>query len=66
MSKYVCFWNSKQATVSAVSTFQAQQIALSHFKAYNKRCKILAYQITVVLADSNDQAVVHNPSDITG
>ena len=45
MFNYVCFWNRKQVTVQAATSYEAQRKAAALLKARK------AYDVTVVLAD---------------
>ena len=52
MHNYVCFYNSKQAAITANTSFEAYQKAAEQFKVPSKK----QYMITVMLAD-----VTHTP-----
>ena len=52
MHNYICFYNSKQAAITANTSFEAYQKAAEQFKVPSKK----QYMITVMLAD-----VTHTP-----
>jgi hypothetical protein len=58
MNKYECFWKSKRITVEADTSYQAQQKAQSILKAKK------GYEITVMLAEKNGQAYIHEGSSL--
>jgi hypothetical protein len=58
MNGYVCFYKGKRVEVYADSSYVAQQKAATMLKA--KR----AYEVTVVLAEKNGEAVVHSTGGI--
>lgn len=58
MNKYECFWKSKRITVEADTTYQAQQKAQAILKAKK------GYEITVMLAEKNGQAYVHEVASL--
>ena len=45
MRPYIAFYRGKQTTVTAPSSYDAQQLAAKYFKARK------AYEVTVMLAD---------------
>ena len=49
--KYQAFYNGKECTVEATSSYNAQTAAFNVFSGMFPRKKIKAYQITVMLAD---------------
>ena len=58
MNKYECFWKSKRITVEAYTSYQAQQKAQEALKAKK------GYEITVMLAEKNGQAYVHEGASL--
>jgi hypothetical protein len=58
MNKYECFWKSKRITVEADTSYQAQQKAQAILKAKK------GYEITVMLAEKNGQAYIHEGSSL--
>ena len=58
MNGYVCFYKGKRVEVYAETSYVAQQKAATMLKA--KR----AYEVTVVLAEKNGEAVVHSTGGI--
>ena len=58
MNGYVCFYKGKRVEVYADSSYVAQQKAATLLKA--KR----AYEVTVVLAEKNGEAVVHSTAEV--
>jgi hypothetical protein len=55
MNGYIAFYKGKQLEVHADSSYEAQQKAAAQFKARK------SYEVTVVLAERNDEQVVHTP-----
>lgn len=58
MFTYVCFYKGKQITVQALRSYDAQLDAAKKFKAKK------SYEVTVVLAAKDGQAVEVNPASI--
>ena len=58
MNKYECFWKSKRITVEADTSYQAQQKSQSILKAKK------GYEITVMLAEKNGQAYIHEGASL--
>lgn len=58
MNGYVCFYNGKRVEVYADSSYAAQQKAATMLKA--KR----AYEVTVMLAEKDGEAVVHDTATV--
>lgn len=58
MNGYVCFYKGKKVEVYAETSFVAQQKAATLLKA--KR----AYEVTVVLAEKDGEAVVHSTVEV--
>jgi len=54
MNKYVCFWKSKQITVEASTSYEAQQKAQKQFGAKK------GYEVTVMLAELNGEVYVQS------
>ena len=55
MNGYIAFYKGKQLEVYATSSYEAQQKASAQFKAKK------SYDVTVVLAERNNEQVVHTP-----
>lgn len=53
MNTYIAFWRDKELSVSANSTFEAQQKAALAFKCRK------TWEVTVVLSAKQGQEVVH-------
>lgn len=53
MNGYICFYKGKQIEVQANSSYAAQLIAASQFKAKK------SYEVTVVLAEVEGRQVTH-------
>ena len=53
MNGYKCFYKGKEMEVQANTSYAAQLIAASHFKAKK------AYEVTVVLCEVQGKQVVH-------
>ncbi len=58
MNGYVCFYKSKRVEVYADTSHQAQLKAAGMLKVKK------AYEITVMLAEKNGEAVVHSTAAI--
>ena len=58
MNGYVAFWNGQQCEVYADSSYLAQAEAVVVFQK-NTRKKVKSYDVTVVLAEKNNEQVVH-------
>jgi len=58
MNGYIAFWNGNQCEVYADTSYKAQQIAVEEFQK-NTRKKVKSYDVTVVLAEKNNEQVVH-------
>ena len=54
MNGYICFYRGKQIEVQANSSYAAQLIAASQFKARK------SYEVTVMLAEKDGKQVVHS------
>jgi hypothetical protein len=50
---YVAFFNGRSTTVWADSSYEAQQLAAAYFRVKK------AYSVSVILPETNNQAVVH-------
>jgi len=57
MNGYVCFYNQKRFEVYADSTYLAQCVAAEKLRIKRR----LQHKITVILAEKNDQPVIHKP-----
>jgi hypothetical protein len=55
MNGYIAFYKGKRLEVHADSSYEAQQKAAAQFKTRK------SYEVTVVLAERNDEQVVHTP-----
>lgn len=55
MNGYIAFYKDKQLEVRADTSYQAQKQAAKLFKARK------AYEVTVVLAESGNEQIVHLP-----
>jgi hypothetical protein len=55
MNKYITFYRKQQLEVEAETSFEAQVKAAKIFKAKKN------YQVTVVLAETNDKPITHTP-----
>jgi hypothetical protein len=55
MNGYIAFYKGKQIEVYANTSYEAQQKAATQFRAKK------SYDVTVVLAEHNNEQVVHNP-----
>ena len=55
MHGYIAFYKDKRLEVYATSSYEAQQKAASQFKARK------SYEVTVMLAERNDEQVTHTP-----
>jgi len=55
MNGYKCFYKGKEVEVQADTSYAAQLIAASHFKAKK------SYEVTVVLCEKNGEQVTHQP-----
>lgn len=53
MNGYICFYVGKRVEVNAETSYKAQLAAAAIFKARKP------YEVTVVLAEKDDQQVVH-------
>lgn len=60
MNGYVCFWENKKVEIEANSSLEAQQKATIEFQKSTRK-KVKGYQVTVVLAEKNNQPVTHIP-----
>ena len=58
MNGYVAFWDGKQVEVYADSSYLAQAEAVVAFQK-NTRKKVKSYDVTVVLAEKNNEQVTH-------
>lgn len=58
MNGYVAFWNGQRCEVYADSSYVAQAEAVVVFQN-NTRKKVKSYDVTVVLAEKNNEQVVH-------
>jgi len=58
MNGYICFYKEKAVAVYAETSYVAQQKAATLLKA--KR----AYEVTVVLAEKNGEAVTHSTAEV--
>lgn len=58
MNGYICFYRGKRIELHAESSYQAQQKAAAQFKAKK------AYEITVMLAETNGEQVTHSTAAI--
>jgi hypothetical protein len=57
MNGYIALYRGKRVEVRADTSLAAQQKAAALFKARK------SYEVTVVLAEKNGEAVTHTPSD---
>ncbi len=55
MNGYIAFYKGKKLEVYANSTYEAQKKASEHFKARK------SYEINVMLAEKDNEQVVHTP-----
>lgn len=53
MNKYACFYKGKQIDVEASTSYEAQKKVAVIFKAKK------SYEVTVVLAEKDGEAVIH-------
>ena len=58
MNGYVAFYRGKRMEVEAKTSYEAQQTAAKAFKAKK------SYEVSVVLAETGGQPVVHAPQDL--
>lgn len=62
MNTYECFYKSLRCTVSADSSYEAQQAAHAVFQSQvPRRRKVDRCDITVVLAEKDGKEVAHTP-----
>jgi hypothetical protein len=57
MNGYIAFYKGRKTEVHADTAYEAQQKAAAIFKARK------SYEVTVVLAEKNDQQVTHIPTE---
>ena len=55
MNGYIAFYKGKQIEVHASTSYEAQQKAATQFRAKK------SYDVTVVLAERNNEQVAHTP-----
>jgi hypothetical protein len=55
MNGYICFYKGKRYEIHAESSYAAQQKCAAEHKIKK------AHEITVVLAEKDDQPVIHTP-----
>lgn len=56
MNGYIAFYRGQRIEVQADTSYAAQQLAATKFKARK------AHEVTVMLAEKNGQHIVHNPA----
>lgn len=59
MNGYICFWKQDKVEVYAKTSYGAQKSALAMFQK-NTRKKVKSHDITVVIAEQDDQPVSHS------
>lgn len=60
MNTYAAFFKGKEITVTAPTSYEAQQKAAAAFKARK------AYDVTVILTATEAAPVIHNPAILQG
>ena len=58
MNGYIAFYKGKKIEVQAETSYKAQLLAASQFKAKK------SYEVTVVLCEVNSKQVIHSPSEV--
>lgn len=58
MNGYIAFYKGKKIEVWAETSYKAQLLAASQFKAKK------SYDVTVVLCEVNSKQVIHSPSEV--
>jgi hypothetical protein len=59
MNGYIAIWKGKRIEVHAETSYKAQQLAAKQFGKYAR-----SYDITIVLAEKDDQPVTHSTASL--
>lgn len=60
---YVTFYRGKRWEVHSDTAYHAQQAAVEHFQQGQRRI-VKGYDITVILAEKNDEVVAHSGAEL--